>query len=70
MSKNNNYEGRPRSPKGIDPLTQLYVQDKNEEERKESDARYAAKIVERIVFGGIGFIALGALAGLMSLIFK
>lgn len=41
-----------------------------EEERVRSDALYAQKIVERVVFGGIGLLAIAVVGALLSLVLK
>lgn len=54
----------------IDPATQLHINEELEEHRKLSDERYAAKLVERIVFGAMALIAIAVLTALLTLVIR
>tara|TARA_R110000868_G_C10440505_1_gene725272 strand:+ start:114 stop:287 length:174 start_codon:yes stop_codon:yes gene_type:complete len=51
-----------------DDTTKLYVKEQLDEHDKENDMRYAIKLVERIVFGAVGFIAFAVLSALVALV--
>lgn len=53
-----------------DDKTKLYINEKLDEVREESDSRYAIKLVERIVFGAMGVIALAVLTALVALVVR
>lgn len=53
-----------------DDQTKLYIAEKLQRERENSDTRYAVKLVERIVFGAMGFIAVAVLGALVALVIK
>lgn len=47
---------------------ELRIRDMLEAERKESDKKYAVKLVETIVFTLVGVLALGVLGALIKLV--
>ena len=54
----------------IDPNIELHINRKTKEERQASDLRYAVKLVEKIVFYGVGAGAIAILGALISLVIK
>lgn len=54
--------------KKTDDGTKLYVVEKFDEHRKESDDLYAIKLVERIVFGTVGLVSIAVLGALIALV--
>jgi len=52
----------------VDDSTKLYINEKAEAERQESAKLYAIKLVERIVFGAVGLIAVTVLGALVALV--
>ena len=44
-----------------DSDTKFYIEEKNKEERNESDGRYAIKLVERVVFTIVAAVSLSVL---------
>jgi len=51
-----------------DDSTKLYVNEKLDQQQKENDQRYAMKLVERIVFGALGMVAVAVVGALLSLV--
>lgn len=49
---------------------QARLRDAIDEERKRSDETYAIKMVEKIVFGALGVIALAVLGALLALVVR
>lgn len=58
------------SDKEIDPKVQLHIKEEHEKLRKDSDQKYAIKLVERVVFGLVGAILMGAVVAWLALIIK
>ena len=52
----------------LDPKTKLYVQEQLDIHREVDDARYALKLVERIVFALLGVFALAVIYRLLGTI--
>ena len=52
----------------IKDSTKLHIDEKMHEERRESDSRYAIKLVERIVFAILSITGLAVLAKFLGLI--
>lgn len=54
----------------VDPEIQLHIKEEHEELRKESDAKYAIKLVERVVFGLVSLILTGVVVAIIALVLK
>lgn len=52
----------------IDPDIRLHIREEADRERRESDSRYAIKLVEKIVFYVIGAASIAVLAALLNLV--
>lgn len=52
------------------PEILLKIEEEANEHRKECERKYAIKLVERIVFSGVGLILIGFLSFLITLAFK
>ena len=63
-------DNEPELRREVDPSTQLLVQIELKDHRRDSDERYAIKLVERIVFGAIALIAVAVLSALLGLVIK
>lgn len=54
----------------VPPEIELHVKKEDDKFRKESDQKYAIKLVERIVFGMVALILTSALVAWIALIIK
>jgi len=52
----------------IDPNIELHIREKHDSFRKESNEKYAAKLVEKVVFYMLGMVGIAVLGALLKLI--